>query len=291
MNIRKLWFRNAQGKKFLLDGTDGVYASSLAGLGFDMAPDMGDLGGGFFALLDNDCEPQRNITFSITFTRNPYSVYQQFIDFLAVGNISLVYVPVGSAQYIRDVSVTSVSKGELNTVGWLDCSCSILCLTPWYLPSATVLALESDGSADTRRYPYTYTPGLRYGSESVAALSGVIAPTGQIPGALEIMYTGGITNPRISLIGQRTGKLYGLCDLKAEIPADACLMFSSRRNGSFVIMVSPDLTATDLLGALDLSHDPYPRIPVDESCVLRIDADSEITGTATVQVYYYFRSV
>lgn len=291
MRIRKLWLKDGRGKRFELDGSDGVYVSELAGLGFSLSPNWGDLGNGFFKALDSTQEPQRNVTFTVTFTRAPYATFQRFVDFVSTGNVSLCYSPFEGAEYIRDVSISSVSKSELNAVGWLECSCSLLCLTPWYMPSFTSLTLESDGDEDVRRYPYTYTPGLRFGSESAAALSGVIMPAGHIPGALQILYTGGIVNPRISLVGNQTGKTYGVCSLKAEIPADHYLLLTTTPNGSSVGMIAPDLTATELLNALDLSFDPYPRIPVDEPCTLRIESDSEIPGVATVQVYYFFRSV
>ena len=42
---------------------------------------------------------------------------------------------------------------------------------------------------------------------------------------------------------------------------------------------------------VDLAYEPFPRIPVNEDCVLLMSADSDISGRATVRVYYYYRSV
>lgn len=56
-------------------------------------------------------------------------------------------------------------------------------------------------------------------------------------------------------------------------------------------ITSADGTETDALNDVDLAYEPFPRIPVNEDCVLLMSADSEITGQATVRVYYYYRSV
>ena len=42
---------------------------------------------------------------------------------------------------------------------------------------------------------------------------------------------------------------------------------------------------------VDLAYEPFPRIPVNEDCVLLMSADSDILGRANVRVYYYYRSV
>ena len=42
---------------------------------------------------------------------------------------------------------------------------------------------------------------------------------------------------------------------------------------------------------VDLAYEPFPRVPVNEDCVLLMSADSDVAGRATVKVYYYFRSV
>lgn len=52
-----------------------------------------------------------------------------------------------------------------------------------------------------------------------------------------------------------------------------------------------DGIAVDALNDVDLAYEPFPRIPVNEDCVLLMSADSDIGGRATVRVYYYYRSV
>lgn len=290
--IRKISLQNASGQRFHMDGTQGVYASNLTGLGFSLDPVFADLQHGFFLPVSAEFEPQQHPAFTVTFTRNAYQMYKRFVDWVAsAGALTLVYQPFGEAEYFRDIAITSVQKGELNAVGWLEAPCSCVSATPWYLPAPTVLSLE-DGSAEgIKRYPYTYTEDLRYGSDSMAALSGTIFPTGHIPGALDIAYSGGIINPRIRLTGNVSGKTYGICTIAATLEPSDTLRFSSRYERSFVSKIAAGGGETDLLDDLDLSTEPFFHIPVDEPCTLSIESDSLIPGKATVQVYYYFRSV
>lgn len=291
-NIRKLSLQNAAGERFRLDGTDGVFASNLAGFGFSLNPELTDLSRGFFKDIGSEFEPQQQIPFTVTFTRNAYQVYRRFVDWLAsAASLKLVYQPYGDIEFFRDVTLSYIQKGELNVVRWLEAPCSVLCLTPWYLPSPTVLSLDNGNAETIKRYPYTYTEDLRYGSDNMAALSGTIFPSGHIPGALDISYSGGIVNPRIRLTGNVSGRTYGVCAIATSFEASDTLRFSSRYEKSFVSKISADGSEVDLLDHLDLTIEPFFHIPVDEPCTLSIDSDSPIPGTATVQVYYYFRSV
>ncbi len=290
--IRYLALENASGQRFPLNGTDGVYCSNLSGLGFTREPGFADLGRGFFQDVGSEFEPQQPVPVTITFTRAAYQTYQRFVDWLAsAGSLKLVYKPFGSVEYYRDIFVESLQKGELNAVRWLECPCTFLALTPWYLPTPTSLTLESEGSENIKRYPYAYTEDLRYSSDSAAALSGTIFPSGHIPAALEIAYTGSITNPTIRLTGSVSGKTYGTCSVSVALEASDTLVFCTRYEESFVRKITAGGAVTDLLDFLDLSTEPFFHIPVDEPCTLSIESDSEITGAASVRVYYYFRSV
>ena len=62
---------------------------------------------------------------------------------------------------------------------------------------------------------------------------------------------------------------------------------------TYIRLVAENGTEADLiaLGAVNLAKDPFPLAPVNEPAELRILADDEITGTATVEIHYYFRSV
>lgn len=290
--IRKIAIQNAAGLRWSLDGESGVYATDLSGLGFTLSPTYADLTRGFFLAVGDENEPQGSVPFTVFFTRNPYEVYQRFVDWLAAaGTLTIVYNPTGAQEFLRDVSVNFAQKGELNEVGWLEVPVSFYATTPWYKPIPTSLALDGTGKDESKRYDYRYTEDLRYGSDSSAALSGTVFGSGHIPGALELTYTGGITNPQIRLVGDVSGKTYGICSLTVTLLSTDLLRFSSRYERSFVQRVAADGTVTDLLDALDLSTTPFFHLPVDESCTLSIESDAPFEGTADLTVYYYYRSV
>ena len=290
--IRKLYFQNAAGQRWGLNGDRGVYAHALAGFGFSLSPSFADLSRGFFIPVSDEAEPQNTLPFTLTFTRNPYETYEALVNWIAAaGSVTVVYNPYGKQEFCRDVSVNFFQKGEKNEVGWLECPCSFFCNTPWYLPTPTVLDLGSAGKDNRKRYSYRYTKNLRYGQNSAATLSGTIAGAGHIPGSLDLTYRGAITNPSIRLVGNVSGKTYGVCSVTTVLSPSDTLVFSSRYEDSHVKRIAAGGAETDLLDALDLSSTPFFHIPVDEPCTISIEADSTFSGSADLLIYYYYRSV
>lgn len=290
--IRQISLQNAAGQRYGMNGQRGVYASTISGMGFELDPDFADLGRGFFIVSGDEAEPQGAIAYTLTFTRNPYSEYQAFVDWVsAAGALTLLYNPAGSQEYCRSVSIASIQKGELNRVGWLEVAISLTCHTPWYLPVPSAMALEAEDAAITRRYTYQYSPQLGYGSDTATALSGTIPKSGHIPAALELTYYGQISNPVIRLIGKTSGRTYGVCAPAAVLGPTDMLKFSTRYESSYVKKVSAAGEETDLLDTLDLRQNPFFRIPVEEACTISIACDGTISGRVDLLVYYYFRSV
>lgn len=291
-NIRKLYFKNTAGERWALNGESGAYASDLSGFGLALSPVFADLNRGFFVPVDDAAEPQASLAFTITFTKAPYATYQQMIDWLAAaGTVTVVYNPTGKQEYCRDVTVNFMQKGELTDVGWLEIPCSFLCSTPWYLPAPTTLNLETSGTDESKRYDYVYSETLRYGTDSSAALSGTIAGAGHSPGSIELTYRGSIVNPKIRLVGNISGKTYGLCSVTVTLLPSDQLKLSTRYENSYVKRISANGQETDLLDVLDLSTTPFFHIPVSEPCTLSIEADASFSGVAELTIFYYYRSV
>ena len=290
--IRKLYLQNAAGERYGLNGERGIYASSLAGFGFTLSPVFADLSRGFWVPVSDESEPQSAIPFTVTFTRAPYDTYQAWVNWInAAGTLTMIYNPTGKQEYCRDVVVNSVQKGEKNELGWLVVPCSYSCITPWYLPSPTQLKINTDLTDENKRYEYAYSGELVYGIDSTAACSGTIFGAGHIPAAIELEYYGGITNPKIRLVGNTSGKTYGICSISAVLLASDTLKLCTKYENAYVKKVSADGSETDLLDDLDLNTTPFFHIPVDEACTISIESDAAFTGYADLMIYYYFRSV
>ena len=291
-SIRKLYFKNAAGDRFDLNGKDGAYATALACFGFSLSPSFSNLGRGFFPVVSDNNEPQNPLAFSIVLTRDPYAAHQALMNWLSAAKVlTIVYNPTGAQEYYRDVTVGFIQKGELNKVGWLDLLCSFNCLTPWYLPLPTTLQISGAAQDGGKRYDYVYTDDLRYGADSVASMSAVIAAVGHIPGALQLTLRGAVTNPQLKLVGNNSGRTIGVCSLAVALAETDALVFSSRYEDSFVKKIGADGVETDLLDVLDLKLSPFFHTSVDEPCTLFVEAAAEFTGRAELLIYHYFRSV
>ena len=291
-SIRKLYFQNASGERFGLNGENGAYAKALAGFGYSLSSTFAGLGGGFYPAVKEDEDLQGALAFSVVLTRTPYLSHRSFVDWLnGAGTLTIVYDPTGTQEYYRDVTVRFIEKGELNNVGWLELLCSFVCTTPWYLPVPAQLQISGSAADAGKRYDYTYDEDLRYGPDSDSYMSATLADTGHIPGVLDVELRGAIINPRLKLVGNRTGKVIGICSLPITLAETDRLEYSSHYEDSYVRKVSSDGTVTDLLDVLDLSLTPFFRVPVNEPSTLSVEADAEFSGTAQLKVYYYFRSV
>jgi hypothetical protein len=291
-SIRKISLQNAAGERYGLNGDRGAYATGLAGFGFTLTPTYADLKRGFFVPVSDEAEPQSALAFTAVFTTNAYAAYEAFVSWIsAAGTVTVVYNPTGAQEYYRDVTVNFVQKGERNAVGWLEVPLSFFCNTPWYRPSPTSLSLEAAGVDESKRYDYEYTDSLIYGADSSAGLYGDIVGAGHVPGALELTYRGAITNPKIRLTGEVSGKTYGICSVAAVLSDTDSLKLSTRYEDSYIVKISAGGIETDLLDVLDLSTTPFFHIPVDEPCTLSIEADAPFTGVADLLIFYYYRSV
>lgn len=291
--MRKFSFISDAGDSFPLNGERGVYLSDPAGLGYSLSPSYADLSSGFFLLVGDTTEPQSILTCKLTFTgRAPYDLYRAFVNWLsAAGRLTIAYNPDSAQTYYRKVNINFIQKTELTRTRWLEVSVSLYALTPWYLPTPTVLQLETSDDTAEKRYDYTYDDSLQYGADSTAAFSGLIVNSGHVPAAILLEYHGAITNPTIRLTGLNSGITHGVCSVAATLIDTDTLVISTQATDSYVRRRSAQGEETDLLDVLDLSLNPFFRIPVDEPCILTVEADTQIFGTANLEIFYYFRSV
>lgn len=290
--MRKFYLEDAAGQRVALNAESGIFFSAPAGLGFTLTPSYADLKRGFFQAVANDAEPQNSFTGTLTFYKaEPYRQWQQFVDWCALaGQLVLVYKPYNGTEYYRQVDIAYLTKGELNAVGALEVPASFSCLSPWYERAPSTLDMQnSEGSAI--RYTYRYTDDLIYGADSSATLSGTIYPGGHIPGSVQLRYTGVILNPRVRLVGNVSGKTYGITSVAASFGASDVFELSTQYRDAHAYKIAADGSITDLLDSISLATDPFWHIPIDEPCTISVEADAAFTGSAELLVYYYYRSV
>ena len=205
-------------------------------------------------------------------------------------SLHLIYKPYGNTEFYRDVYISYLTKTELTDTRWLSVPASFACLSPWYRAAPTSMSMSTE-SGSVLKYPFRYHADLIYSSSSAGSMAADIPAGGHIPAAFELTYKGAIINPKITLVGSSSNITYGICALNATLGDNDSFTVSTFYGKCRVEMTDAGGNTTDALNNVDLAYEPFPRIPVNEDCVLLMSADSDITGHATVKVYYYYRSV
>ena len=290
--MRKFYIENEIGSRLPLNGEQGIFLSNPAGLGLTMPSEFADIHNGFFRELSKDSEPQSAITGDLVFIGdNAYADYRSFVDWCSGSeSLRLIYKPYGSTEFYRDICLSYLTKTELTDTRWLTVPTSLACLSPWYRAAPTSMSMSTE-SGYVLKYPYSYSRDLIYSSSSAGSMAADIPAGGHIPAAFELTYKGAIVNPQIKLVGSSSNITYGICALNATLTDNESFTVSTFYGRCKVEITGADGIAVDALNDVDLAYEPFPRIPVNEDCVLLMSADSEITGQATVRVYYYYRSV
>lgn len=288
--MRRFYLQDQDGQRQGLNGEDGIRLGDPTGLGVNFSTSFMDLGEDHFRVSERKVQ-QGQVVCTLTFVRAAYRRYRSFCDWCAAAEeLYLVYMPYGEQEFLRRVEIEYLTKTELGHGKWLSVPAAFKCLTPWYQATPTELALTVR-TGPRKRYSFRYTEGLRYGGESAGDMSAQIAPSGHLPSGLVLRYHGAIAEPSIRLTGLRSGKLYGLCALGTSLGASDSLELSTRKGDCHVHKIAADGTRTDLLEYVDLAHDPYPRAPVSEPSVIRIESAAAIAGSASLLVYSYYRTV
>ena len=290
--MRKFYIENEIGSRLSLNGEQGIFLSNPAGLGLTLPANFADIHKGFFRDISGESEPQGTITGDLVFIGDDaYADYRSFVDWCsASASLHLIYKPYGTTEFYRDVQINYLTKTELTDTRWLTVPAAFACLSPWYRAAPTSMSMSTE-SGYVLKYPFSYTSDLIYSSSSAGSMAADIPAGGHIPAAFEITYRGAIINPKISLVGSSSNKTYGICALNATLADNESFTVSSLYGKCRVEITDADGVVTDALNSVDLAYEPFPRIPVNEDCVLLMSADSDISGRATVRVYYYYRSV
>lgn len=282
--MRQFFIRDGAGKQYGLNGEALVWLLNPTGLGVSFANKYSDIKQGFFAPLNADEWQTQSIVCDFGIIEPAYQTFRSFIDWMVTAEeLVIVYQPFGSEKFYRKVKLDYLEKTELFNGIWLRCPASFTCLTPWYKP--TTLTVEiADESAGAMEYTFTYDNDLVYSSDYNGAYGVELTPSGHLPAAITLEYTGAITNPVIVLEGKSSGKEYGRCAVNKA--ASSSLSFSSLYADSYCMVDGDD--ASDYISP---AYDPFFHLPLTEPCVLKILSSASFSGTAEASIYYYYRSV
>lgn len=287
---------NDSGERQDLTAPASVFMVNVEGLGIATSRSFGGLGNGFF-LLTADEVPQNPITGDLIYQLGAYENYEALVNWIAKAKtLYFCYTPI-ETEYRCRVRLNYIQKDRRDSAGWMRAAISFHPLTPWYEKEAAEAAIET-GGPDSKAYLehsgdyyYTYDENLVYGPEIRGDLTKQIYPAGHEPSGILLRFTGAAENPVITLVGA-SGTIYGECHINDTFLAGDTLELCTAPDNSYVHKIVNggvvDLVATS---KVDLAYEVYPRVPVDETCILTIDAEEALSGSAEVTIYRYYRSV
>lgn len=289
--MRKFYLEDQKGERIPLNNEHGIFLYNPNGLGIDYSNSYGESGSGFFLRL-KDGVSQNEIGFTLVFPQgadSPYERYRALIDWIyAAEELFFIYCPYGVNEYYKRVEIQTIEKTELDKYGSLESSVSILPMTPWYLPSPININFGED-QENAMRYTYTYTNDLIYGVGS-KDYTAEITVKGHIPSAVKVTFQGQVINPVLTLRGMASRKAYGVCSIDEVFGSTDTLVFSTAEQDSYVQKIDAQGNITDLLDKIDITTNPFFRVPLSEPCELTISGES-ILGKAQMLLYVYYRGV
>lgn len=311
--MRRFYLENETGERIGLNNEKGIFLTEPSGLGLDFSDNFADLGEGFFRVSSKG-NSQRAMSCKLNFVdRAAYAYYKDFVDwcmkakklyliygvphYMEMQSKSLEYDDIvtygredGEIQYYAHVEVQSMGKTELTKAGYLEVPASFLYLSPWYLPVSPDVDTLGMGDKCFRFFD-CYIDEAYLAPLAVKEFEAIIEPQGHLPAAFEISYRGVTVNPVISLIGE-SGKLYGKCALNHSIVYDSTtLMLSTKYDEPYIKKRLASGAEVNLLKYVDLSEEPFFKMPTTERCTLKIEDDDVMNGYLTVKTLYYYRSV
>lgn len=287
--MRKFYLQNEKAERVDLNGLNGLAFADPSGLGLEYKRTYANVGDGFFNLVNTD-EKQATPRGTLIFMQNPYAQYIQLTEWIAQAQeLLLIYAPQNT-EYYRRVDVNVLSKSEITAGTWMEVPITFACKTPWYLPVPVNLVFNSS-TENNMVYTFRWTPQLKYSAGVGGAFTAQISPKGQIEGSIKLRFTGSIINPVITLTGLQTGTVYGEAAITASFDIGDTLELMTSRSGAYIQKNAADGTVTDLINYINVSNEPFFKIPLSEQTIIEIKSNNEIVGSASAELYYYYRTV
>ena len=155
--VRKFSLTNADNATWdFTDAAEKVFARNPAGLGLQKSAQLLRLGNKQ-KVVDEQYE-FINKTFDVLFygdtLEDIYRDYNNFIDFITVGDISLIYeIPSQSTAYRIAVLVSEITKTEVKENGYMSCGLVLTPLSFWEDNVKNTLTVGATSGTDGKMYP------------------------------------------------------------------------------------------------------------------------------------------
>lgn len=279
--MRSFKLINGNGAVFDLMRRD-AFLYEPTGLGWGYETDYVDVGGAYIPTDTTLVHPEP----SGTMIFKGYEQYDEFLQFIQVGGITLGYKPLNTWRYL-DVSVV-IDKSEISyETNRLACGISFSGLSLWYSGEKTYRA-GSLNAYNSKKYTYKYdtdTPDGTAGYVYATTAGSAEISNGSLPSFCKITILGEAINPAWTLydsMGQQiaTGKVF------ATIPSGHMLVINSRPDDMEIAeyTVGGDRVA-NLYTSSDFSTERFVVIPAGSGYRMDFTDDGGLLGDCIVQVF------
>lgn len=288
--MRMFYLQKETGERIGLNNETGIFLSEPSGLGLEFDDNYADIGEGFFRMIAKK-HTQKTIQCKLNFVKDSYKTYNSFVTWcISAKKMYLIYKPLNIEYYIR-TEISSFSKGEINKYGYLEVPAEFVYLSPWYSPTSLNLSfIGIDGNAFRIEESKLDGPAILVGT-TAEKYSAQIDPSGHIPAAFYLEYHGIAEDPEITLTGLISGTVYGDCKLDQQFISGTGFKLSTAYDESYIKKINLNGSEEDLLSNVDLSLEPFFKMPLTEPCILRLNDAGALHGELSAKIYYYYRSV
>lgn len=249
-----------------------IFVSNPEGLGISFDNKYSYIGDGFYPII-YDKKNQNSIKFTLNFfgynSQNVYAMYYRLMQFIfskGNGGLYLLYDPGESREeFIRKIHVESIEKNEINKYGYLESSCSFKAVTPWYRKNTKDTLID-------------------HNNLSIDRVS--VSSPGQIPSALKFNIQGTAPSGMSIVLKNDDGIEYGRCKF-LEAFSDCEIELSSQYNDSHILKIDSQGQVENYIHKIDISTNPFFRIPKDGNYVIQVTPSSAITSNLQIDFYKY----
>lgn len=273
------------GAEYKLNDEEGILFTSPTGLGAQLPDTSVNLNNGFFRAIGKEELPQMALVGTLIFRdavlgEIPLTAYQMYHYFVGTlmraEKIEFAYTPYGDTEYRKEVSLSYVTKTELE-VNRLSCPVSFKSLTPWYTVDEQTVTLQVS-------------------QDEVNVYTAEIRPTGDMDAAIVLTANGG-TPQVITAFTVDDDNVLGMLalDPAKEVIYDGSLEFSSKYEDSHAIFTHSGQTV-DMVNAALLNsggEKMFFRLPPYKKSLLTVlySATASKPTSITAKIYSYFGSV
>ena len=273
------------GQKYsLMDIYNYCLLTDPSGLGYSYNTEYEQLGNTFITNLRRIEKGQINGI--VNFLK--YDNYKNFVDFIESSEeLKFVYkLPFenGEKEYLKDVSIQSLTKTQIQTNGVISESITFDCLSLWYEETITVYSMTSQ--EDEIKWNFKWDS--KFANYNVRRLNYINKGHTEAPIIVEMKGT--LINPKIQLYVE--GQLYQEIEFNVEIDEYEKLLYGTKENDFYLKKENTDGTYEDLfdLDVIDPEVDNVIRLPQNKSCELRLTADNDVLH-AQVTIFTYYKAV